>query len=676
MIVSWNWLKEYVNLDMSVEELTDLLTMTGLNLEGIEEQPGDVAIDLEVTSNRPDCLGHIGVAREISVLFDRELSKPSADPTPSSQKTADVTSVDVQCGDVCPRYVARVIRGVKVGPSPQWLQDRLAAVGITAINNIVDITNYVLMECGQPLHAFDFDKLDGGKIVVRMANKGEKLIAINQREYELDEAMCVIADASHPVALAGVMGGLETEIGDNTVNVLIESADFAALSVRPTARKLSLHSDSSYRFERGVDPEGIDWASRRCCELILELAGGELLDEPIVAGPRTAEDTVRQPIEFRFGQIPRILGIEIAAEECIRILEELGCKQQSPVSHETVTMVPPSWRRDLTREIDLVEEVARVHGYEEIPEDVVIPIRSITQPLRDRVVDRARDLLISQGFYDAVTLSFVSREMASAFQPFGNAEFLSVDHTSRRQENILRQSLIPSLLVSRRENERQGTFDARLFEVAKVYLSTDRSLTENQSEPTMIGLVTGQSYGEVKGIVAALARRIGQDVEFAVRPSELPAFTPGRGAEVLLGGQMWGWIGELATDVTDRFDLRDAVTVAELALHPLEAVANLTPQYKPLPSFPRMIRDLNFVLDEETTWSELEEVVREAAGPLLDTVTFASQYRGPQIPADKKSYVFTVGYRADDRTLTSEEVDEAQAALISACTDKLGVIQR
>ena len=286
MIVSWNWLKEYVNLEMPVEELTHRLTMAGLNLEEVHHLDGDVAIDLEVTSNRPDCLGHLGVAREISVLFELPLNIPPASVPAVSQETSEITSVEIECPDLCPLYVARVIRGVKIGPSPDWLIQRLQAslsrfdeedptktALYRPINNVADITNYVMMECGQPLHAFDFDKLHGGRIIVRRAKPGEKITAIDQAEYQLEPDMCVIADADRPVAIAGVMGGFDTEISEGTVNVLIEAADFAPLAVRNAARKLKLHSPSSYRFERQVDPAQIDWASRRCCELIQKLAG-------------------------------------------------------------------------------------------------------------------------------------------------------------------------------------------------------------------------------------------------------------------------------------------------------------------------------------------------------------------------------------------------------------------
>ena len=374
MIVSWNWLKQYVDLDMPVEELTDRLTMAGLNLEGIEDVAGDLGIDLEVTSNRPDCLGHIGVAREIGVLYDRTFTVPNPQPPTIAETTASVTSVDIECADLCPQYFARMIRGIKIGPSPNWMQGRLKTLGIVSINNVVDITNYVLMECSQPLHAFDFDKLRGRRIVVRRAKPEEKITAIDQREYLLDPEMCIIADAEHPVAIGGVMGGLETEIGNGTVNVLVEAAEFAPLSIRNTARKLNLHSDSSFRFERGIDPCQLDWASRRCCELILELAGGELLDDPVITGSVPVIE--RPAIMLRLAQISRILGIDVPKTETIKILTELGLIQSGKATDGTVAFVPPSWRRDLTREVDLIEEVARIHGYDQIPADVPVPAQA------------------------------------------------------------------------------------------------------------------------------------------------------------------------------------------------------------------------------------------------------------------------------------------------------------
>ncbi len=704
MIVSWNWLQDYVTLDSPPAEVAERLMMAGLNLESIESQGDDQAIDLEVTSNRPDCLGHIGVAREASVLFNKPLTIPPANVKSNGQPIEQATSVAIECPDLCPRYVARLIRGVKIGPSPKWLRERLEAIGITPINNVVDVTNYCLMESGQPFHAFDFDKLRGGHIVVRRPKPGEKIQAIDHNEYTLTPDMCAICDAERPVAVAGVMGGAATEISTSTKNVLIEVADFSSMSIRATARKLNLHSPSSYRFERGVDAHQMDWASRRCCELIQQVAGGELLEGSIWAGQPPAAE--RPIVSIRPNQFRRILGIDVPPDESHRILVALGLKPCSPgpcgledsdqvgdqPSHKglgdsdgTRHYLAPSWRRDLSREADLIEEVARIHGYDKIPEDVFVPLSLSEKSLTERVLDRIRDALTAAGFFETITLSFVSSELADLIVGWdsvpthsdgrdGVPTYLSVDHSSRRQENTLRQSLIPSLLVVRRDNERHGNFNAKLFETAGVYLAARPG--DPTAEPRRVAFVTGGSFVEAKGVVETLAHRINPHSLVTVRPNDQLHFVPGRGAEVLLNGQSLGWLGELSRDVTDKLDLRDAVIAAELDLATLEAAPNLVPTFAELPRFPSISRDLNFVIDESVTWEALLEVVRSAAGPSLDGTMFGGQYRGQQIPANKKSYLLTIAFRAADRTLTNEEVDAAVKSVINACTEKLGAALR
>ncbi len=673
MLVSWNWLKQYVDLDVPVAELSERLTMSGLNLEEFHATGADFCIDLEVTSNRPDCLGHLGVAREAAILYGKPLKIPAATPRTVSAKTATVTSVAIESPELCSQYSARVIRGVKVGPSPPWMVDRLATIGITSINNIVDITNYVLMECGQPLHAFDFNKLNGRKIVIRRARPNEKLQAIDHKEYLLTGEMCVIADADRAVAIAGIMGGADTEIGSTTKDVLIEAALFSPLAIRNAARKLKLRSDSSYRFERALDPHGPDWASRRCCELILELAGGELLDEPVFAGIRPTSE--RASVVLRFGQLKRILGIDIPTTEAIRILESLGLTIVSRDADVQATFEIPSNRRDLSREIDLIEEVVRIHGYDKIPADASVPLCASKKRFQDRVTDRVRETLTAAGFYEAMTVSLVSENEQKLFSPRPASPVLCIEHSDFPEFSRLRQSLIPSLLVSRRENERYGQFDAQLFEIARVYVSTDKSIPEHQAEPRMVSMVSGRSFHELKGIVEQLAVRVNPLASLSVNESANPHFVAGRGAEVLLNGIFWGWLGELDRSVTDRIGLRDAVSIAELDLSLLEAQADLVPKFRDLPSHQASTRDLNFVLDERVCWSTVEETVRKAGGPLLQTVSFGGQYRGKQIPDGKKSYLVTLGYRAD-RTLTSEEVESAQKAVIEACLKELSATLR
>ena len=673
MLVSWNWLKNYVDLEVTVAEFSDRLTMSGLNLEEFHPVGNDWCIDFEVTSNRPDCLGHLGIAREAAVLYQSPLKIPAAAPRSGSTNTSTITSVSIESPDLCSQYHARVIRGVKVGPSPKWLVERLETVGITAINNIVDITNYVLMECGQPLHAFDLRKLHGQKIVVRRARPNEKLQAIDHKEYPLTADMCVIADADRPVAIAGIMGGADTEITSATTDVLIEAALFSPLAIRNASRKLKLRSDSSYRFERALDPHGPDWASRRCCELILELAGGELLHETVFAGTQPSTDL--GTVTLRFAQLKRVLGIEIPAAEAVRILETLGLKVQQRDGDLSVTLSIPSNRRDLTREIDLIEEVIRIHGYDQIPADAPVPLCASKKRFQDRVSDRVRETLTALGFFEAMTVSLVSETERKLFTPRGDIPTLSIEHSDFPEFSRLRQSLIPSLLVSRRENERHGQFLAQLFEIARVYLSTDKAIPEHQAEPRLVSCVSGRSFHELKGVVEQIAASVNPTASVTVHPFESSQFVPGRGAEVFLNGQSWGWLGELDRAVTDQLSLRDAVSVAELDLSVLEAHADLVPKFREFPTHQVSIRDLNFVLDEPVTWSAVEETVRSAGVPFLESVSFGGQYRGKQIPEGKKSYVVTLAYRSD-RTLTSEEIEAAQQSVIAACTTQLSATLR
>ncbi len=370
MLVSWEWLSQYVKLSTSPDDLATRFAMSGLNHESTTHVDGDPIIDLEITSNRGDCLGHIGIAREASVLLNEVLTIPKPAIAPanlSSQFMRGSFAIENRFPEGCSRYQARIIRGVKIGPSPAWLQKRLKAIGINSVNNVVDVTNFVMFECGQPLHAFDLAKLRGNKIIVRRAAVGEKFIAIDHRTYDLDPSMVVIADAERAVALGGVMGGVDSEVSDSTTDLLIESAAFTPLAIRRCARKLRLHSPASYRFERRVDPNGQTWAADRCCQLITEIAGGQCSPDSL----DTASDISESPlIMLRHNRIAKVLGIDIPWEQSIGILESLGCVAKPATSSDErmVSISPPSFRGDLTREIDLIEEIARIHGYDRIPE--------------------------------------------------------------------------------------------------------------------------------------------------------------------------------------------------------------------------------------------------------------------------------------------------------------------
>lgn len=691
MIVSWNWLKEYLPLNMSHAEATERLLMAGLNHESTTPVADDLAIDLEVTSNRPDCNGHIGVAREISVLFDEPLQLPPAAPKATGGDVNNFARVRVAAPDLCLRYTARLISGVKVGPSPDWLVKRLATVYShkekwKPVNNVVDITNYVLLECAQPLHAFDYRKLAGREIIVRRAKPGESLEALDHNIYKLDPEMCVIADSEAPVAIAGVMGGASSEVTTKTTEILIESAEFAPLAVRRTARQLKLHSDSSYRFERGVDPLGVEWASRRCCELILEICGGELCAGVIDIG---GEPAPRAPIVLRLAQIQRVLGIEVPPSEVRRILLALGLTEpvvdapavtpakaarplpvpEPPVS---LTLTPPSWRRDLSREIDLIEEVARIHGYDKIPEDASVPMTSSHRTDWERVHDTAGSVLCACGFDEAMTTSVVPAAWNEAFSPWCDAPALVTGQPMLEGADRVRRSIVPSLLAARQQNEAQQNEAIELFETSRIYFPSPTGLP---TEQWSLALTSGRGYLFVKGVLEALLSALGIGHALTAEPQPGSLLDSSRSARLLLDGELLGFLGEVSPVGKKAFGLRGAATVAEIDLRLLLARANMIPQHADFSNFPPMSRDLNLIVDEAVRWSDLEATVRASAGELLEAVRYAETYRDAQKDGPgKKRLLFSLALRSRARTLTGEEADAARDAVVSACQAKHGAV--
>ena len=661
MLVSWKWLEDYVALGMPREELEERLAMTGLNHEGTEIQANDVAIDLEVTSNRPDCLGHIGVAREIAVLWDEELKIPDPQPVAKGPAASAAIKVSIECPELCSRYTARVIRGVKIGPSPAWLVERLETIGVKPVNNVVDVTNYVLFECGQPLHAFDLAHLKGGEIIVREAAEGEEFEAIDHSMNKLAKGMCVIADGERAVALGGVMGGVQSEVSDDTTDLLIEAADFDPLAIRGAARALKLFSPSSYRFERGVDPEGVDWASRRCCELILELAGGALCEGVVVAGEMPP---AREPVVLRYAQVPRVLGIELPAEESRRILLELGC-EESASNSESVTLVPPTWRADLTREIDLIEEIARIHGYEEIPEDAAVPMAPSHRSDADRVMEKVRTALVAAGFDEAMTASMVDEETSAAFSPWTGAKPLSSETPMLRGANLLRRSVVPSLLWSRQTNQSLNNPVIELFETAKVYLPTGDVLPR---EEVMVAITSGRDYYGVKGVLECLVRTLSPTVTIEARETSQDILDAAKSAELLIGGERLGFLGELSPAGMKKFKLRAGSTVAEISFGKLCEIARLVPQQSELSAFPSISQDFNLVVAEELTWADLATTVSTAAGDLLEELEYCETYRDAKKDGPgRKRLLFSFTLRSPERTLTGDEAEAVRQAVLAAC---------
>ncbi len=670
MIVSWNWLSQYVRLDMPVDELTERLALSGLNHESTSDVGGDLAIDLEVTSNRPDCLSHLGIAREIGVLYGK--STRFLDPSlgETGRSISELAGLEVHSAGECPLFTARLVTGLQIGESPWWMKQRLETLGIRPINNVVDITNYVMFECGQPLHAYDFDKLEGRKLVARNAVAGESLKAINGKTYELTPSMQVIADAVRPVGLAGVMGGLDSEVSETTRTVLIESALFDPVSIRRTSRALGLFSPASYRFERTLDPLRTDWASRRCAELMIELAGGKLHPGCLMVG-KTGQS--RPDVTLRFAQIERVLGIDVSPDESAAILQSLGLEILEKQSDYMVACAP-SWRPDLTREIDLIEEIARIHGYHHIPENRAVPLtRSILAP-RERLEAEIRTALTGVGFDEAYTFSLVAEPLDMAISEDPLRPSLQVNHSSRKKENALRQSVVPSLLAVRAYNEAHAVPDAQLFEIASAYVPGPEGGLPDES--VRLAIVSGQDFLGIKGVVEVLVARLHCAGLLSAERAQIDLLEPGRAARLSLGESFLGYVGEVCKAWRTKLGLRTACSVAELRLQPLLERAVLVPQYTPLPPFPTVNRDLSLVVARGVPWAQIETVARESAGDLMEKITYLDTFTGGNLPPESQSIHFGLRFRHPERTLTSEEVDQAIVRVVSACELKLNAVLR
>ncbi len=659
MLVSWEWLSQYVDLNMEVESLVNQLALSGLNHESTTKLEDDWAIDLEVTSNRGDCLSHLGIAREVSVLYKQQLRVPTIELSECTELASDFIQVENRFKSGCPNYSARIIRGVKVGPSPAWLSRRLKAIGVHSVNNIVDVTNYVMFECGQPLHAFDLSEIAGNKIIVREAEAQENFTAIDHRTYVLPKGTVVIADAQQAVALGGIMGGVLSEVRDDTVDLLIEAADFQPMHIRQAARTLKLHSPSSHRFERKVDPVRVDWASRRCCQLILQVAGGKLLHGVVSDG--TAPDT-HQPITLRHAQIKRVLGIHVPWSSAIDILVRLGCHLQEQ-SEVDARLVPPSWRHDLTREVDLIEEVARIFGYDKIPEDVPVPITVSMKRDKDVLVERVRSLANATGLDEVMTPSVVTADLDSGWDAWTKEAPLRSQTPLLEGANLLRRSLVPSLLQVRRFNQSHGFSDGSFFETSTCYLPSSEP-GQLPTEKLLLGVVTNSDFRKVRGLFESILARCTQ-VRTALADYALRSIASDSGQAILAGDRMIAWFGVLDRTVRDRWKFDADLAVGELDLGQVMEHFCGVPQLKAISAFPSIKRDLNIIFPEATRWSKIASIVGANSGDWLSELQYVETYRDSKKDGHgRKRILFSMEFQSSLRTLTSEEVDELVGGIV------------
>ena len=639
----------------------------------------DIVFDLEVTPNRPDLNGVIGLAREIAALTGNPLKLPEISLPAFDEKADDLVAVQIDDPDLCPRYNARVIRDVKIGPSPDWLQARLEQVGIRPISNVVDVTNFVMMETGQPLHAFDLHllaKADGKPtVVVRRATAGEKFTTLDEAEHELTEDHLLIADPEKGIALAGVMGGLNTEINDTTQDVLLETAYFNPQNIRATSKATKLHTDASYRFERGADLGVTDWASQRAAQLIAEVASGTVADGAVEAFPQPAEP---REVSLRHARTDALLGISIEPAKAVEYLKGLGLE---PVASDEIsaTFRIPSWRVDLKREADLIEEVCRVHGVDQIP--ATTPMGCLGENEFDAVHDalaETRDILSGLGLDEAQGQTLINDAAAKLVAE----ELVELEHPLSSDMNVLRPSLLPGLLDSMRNNLTRQTHDVALFEIGRVFApgaAENRTvailLAGNRHAPFWQGDDTKLDAMDLKGAVEALLDSLGVfGVQFARREEATALFV--ESAELKMGKQVIGQLGQLLPTLGKQYEARDAVFLAELNLDVLLQRRTTNKSFKALAQFPASERDVAMLVPEAVTHAEVLAVVKKAKpANLVDTRLF-DVFRGKNVPEGQKSLAYSFTYRSAEGTLTDKDVNGAHEPLVAALQSQLNATIR
>jgi phenylalanyl-tRNA synthetase beta chain len=711
MKINLEWLRDFVPFTRDAAEVARDLTMAGLEVEGIEDVHGEKVFEVGVTPNRGDCLSHLGVARDLAALYRLPLSLPPAAPPEGKAKVEELAAVAVEDPEGCPRYTARVMEGVKIGPAPEKAARRLESVGVRSINNVVDATNYVMMELGQPLHAFDHALLAEGRIVVRRAGSGESFRTLDGQDRALTDGDLLICDGARPVALAGVMGGGNSEVRSDTRALLLESACFDPLTVRRTAKRLGLATEASYRFERGTDQAGTVRALDRLALLIYEWGGGKVARGLLDAHPRPFP---MREIKFSLSRIADVLGVAVPEDEVAGILARLGFAVKAGKGGG-LSVAVPSWRRDVSREEDLLEEIARIHGFERIP--ATMPVgRAVPVQVRreDQVESAARDALEGEGYLEAISYSFIDPEdlarMDLAAKP-GDAvpdQGVHLKNPISREMSQLRTTLLPGLLQALRVNLNRRQKRVRLYEVGSVFFpGTTAGTSPGNSAGTapggagdaracgplredkrVAGVFTGEREGkpwyrgreesgfpDAKGAVEAVMAALGCVRAATFKPATMPAIAPflaeGQAAEVMVGETGAGWAGMLHPEVQKRFDLEQPVGCFEIDLDLLARYAFPRKSYVPLPRTPEVFRDLSLLVPMAHSWAEVEASTRGVAGNLAGIRLF-DLYQGKGIPDGYRSLAFSLAFQDPQRTLTDEEVDREVGSILGRLQERFG----
>lgn len=688
MNISYNWLKDLIDIGLSPEELGKKLTNVGLAVEGIHAHGDDFVFDIDLTSNRPDCLSHLGVAREIGVIAGQNLKDvsnfQSSPPDPSNPLAT------IEDSELCSRFTARIIRDVQIGPSPKWLVDRLEAIGERSINNVADITNYVMHELGQPMHAFDLDKLTGNRLVVRRAANGESIETLDEIKRQLDNTILAICDSEKPVAVAGVMGGIGSSITDTTTNVLLEVAFFKRSNIRATSRKFNLATEASYRFERGVDIENLEPASNRAAALIQEFAGGRI-DEFVDIYPTKPEQITAESTDIS-AAVKRLTGLKVDASECLRILNALGICEKNTAQSGTKIFIVPSWRHDIVIEEDLVEEIARHVGFENIAAELPPAFGAGEYQETESREKRLRQTLTTLGFDEAISYSFIDTKYDDVFAVIpgltsetDDNKFITLRDSVIDGAVRMRQSVLPGLLDAVRLNFNHQRKDLRLFELGKVFAAqkgVDNLPNEQKSFALIISGGETQAeralparildFYDVKGYVESALSAV--DVKnLTFDPADVEHLRRGQAAQINLNGQPIGYVGRLSDEIAAKYKFRQPVYAAELNL---SVVLHQQPEnviYRPLAKYPAVVRDVSFIVDRKLQFADIAAAITAQQFDLCTSATFVDIYEGKGLADDERSVTVRLEYRSDARTLVEDEVEVMHKQIVSQVVDRLSV---
>jgi phenylalanyl-tRNA synthetase beta chain len=704
---SLDWLRQHVEIDLEPEELARKLTSVGFAVEGIEPLDEDVALEVEVTGNRPDCMNHRGLAREIAAITGRPLRPLETGCPESSRPTSEAARVEIEDAELCSRYTARVILGVRLGPSPAWLERRLRAIGLMPKWNVVDAANYVLWDLGHPLHTFDLANLSESRIVVRRARPGEKLLTVaDEIEHALDPSMLLIADSARPVAVAGVMGGLESGITGATRDVLIESAWFDPVSVRRTARALGMHTDASHRFERGADPEMTLQAADRLCRMILDVSGGECLSGAIDV---VARKQPRRELTLRRGRLVSLLGADVPDEKVLRILTGLEIPLEETRNGWTVSA--PSHRSDLLGEEDLIEEVARSIGYDALPS--TLPVETPLPPERQHRDERdqvLRETLARAGYCEVIGYAMVGREEDESFGRDGAPPPLRITNPLSERWEVMRRSIFPGLVRSAGHNLRHGQRDFALFEVGTIFHRPpagkgvrhtpgpkkphpereDRcdarpSEPELPLEESVVGLLVCGRAGatrwnlprheydlyDLTGSVEAIAR-VYRAGPVTILPASYGFLHPHQSFSATIGGKEIALGGIIHPELIERLELAPKCAVAQVSLTTLRSCLGGPATFRALPRYPAVSRDISAIVLEEVPYADVERVVAEAVAGTPSRFALTDRYDGPPLPRGRVSLTFNISIEPEDRTWTLEEIDALTGRVMQALERQIG----